>query len=259
MAAPVLARLSLALPGADTRLNASRFQADAELWLDALVSGSMSGLSTTKGGLAWWEGYSSSSSLNPALGAALACLWYAPLASSSSKSSAYTEWAAAQTDYALGNNPMNTVYAVGLHPNSATNPHSSLASGGDSLSTIDTVPAVEAHVLYGGVVGGPDKHDKYYDERSDYDQTEPALDTVVPLLGIASFHISQGSAAGDPFFVGLTKERVIPKRPSGGLSGGAIAGIVVGVLLGTAIIGAALWRFVWQPRRRARRFNSRKW
>lgn len=63
-------------------------------------------------------------------------------------------------------------YVVGMNPNSPRNPHSALASGGDDISNINTSPPVEAYVLYGGVVGGPDKRDKYYDIRDDWPETE---------------------------------------------------------------------------------------
>jgi endoglucanase len=54
-----------------------------------------------------------------------------------------------------------------------------LASGGVNISTIDTVPEDEAHVLYGAVIGGPDQNGKFFDVRSDYVQTEAALDCTL--------------------------------------------------------------------------------
>ncbi len=47
-----------------------------------------------------------------------------------------------------------------------------MASGGSDISNIDSSPEVEAYVLYGAVVGGPDRHDSFYDIRSDWVQTE---------------------------------------------------------------------------------------
>ena len=63
-------------------------------------------------------------------------------------------------------------YVVGVNPNSPSNPHSALASGGYDLDKIDSDPPQEAYVLYGAVVGGPDKRDNFYDIRSDWPQTE---------------------------------------------------------------------------------------
>lgn len=67
---------------------------------------------------------------------------------------------------------MPVPYIVGVNPNSPRNPHSAMASGGYDVGTIDTDPAVEAYVLYGAVVGGPDKRGRYFDIRSDWPQTE---------------------------------------------------------------------------------------
>lgn len=259
----VMARVALSLPGSDSRLNVSQFQTAAETFLDSLVAGDLSGTSKTDGGLTWYRDYSDSASLNPALNGAVLALAYADLATTSDKSASYIAYAKNQTDYALGDNPLNAVYVVGLSPNSATNPHSSLASGGNSLNTINTVPRVEKYVLYGGVVGGPNKQDLYYDIRDDYDQTEPALDIVAPMLVIAAANIAQGTSATDPYYVGLTEARIIPKRGSGGLSGGAIAGIVVAVLVVVALVVAfCLWFFWWRKRGGAsgrRLTRRRKW
>jgi Glycosyl hydrolase family 9 len=47
-----------------------------------------------------------------------------------------------------------------------------MASGGDDINHIDTSPPQEAYILYGAVVGGPDKKDRFYDIRSDWAETE---------------------------------------------------------------------------------------
>lgn len=63
-------------------------------------------------------------------------------------------------------------YIVGVNPNSPQNPHSALASGGFNINEIDTDPAQEAYVLYGAVVGGPNRRGNFYDIRSDWPETE---------------------------------------------------------------------------------------
>jgi endoglucanase len=63
-------------------------------------------------------------------------------------------------------------YVVGSNPNSPSNPHSSMASGGNGTDNIDTSPPQEAYILYGAIVGGPDKKDRFYDIRSDWPETE---------------------------------------------------------------------------------------
>jgi endoglucanase len=50
-----------------------------------------------------------------------------------------------------------------------------MASGGNDIGKIDTSPTEEAYVLYGAVVGGPDKHDRFYDIRSDWPETEVSI------------------------------------------------------------------------------------
>jgi endoglucanase len=50
-----------------------------------------------------------------------------------------------------------------------------MASGGNDIAAIDTSPPQEAHVLYGAVVGGPDKQDRFYDIRSDWVETEVGI------------------------------------------------------------------------------------
>ena len=64
------------------------------------------------------------------------------------------------------------VYVVGSNPNSPQNPHSAPASGGNDIGNIDHSPPQEAHVIYGGVVGGPNKRDQFFDTRSDWIQNE---------------------------------------------------------------------------------------
>lgn len=74
-------------------------------------------------------------------------------------------------------------YIVGSNPNSPSNPHSAAASGGDDIGKINTSPPKEAYVLYGAVIGGPDKNDNYYDIRSDWPETEVSMS----LLGCYMF------------------------------------------------------------------------
>ena len=79
-----------------------------------------------------------------------------------------------------------------MNPNSPQNPHSAMAGGGNDTSKINTLPPVETYVLYGGVVGGPDKKDMYYDIRDDWPQTGVTL--LSPLfLGYDSLKPSRRS------------------------------------------------------------------
>lgn len=249
-ATPVaLAQLAILEPGMNVSF--TRYQNSSEVWLDLIVSSQMYQTFSTPGGLFWFEGDSDDASLNPSLNAAFLMTVYHGMASSSTKGAGYLNWTQSQVDYTLGANPMNAVYPVGMHPNSPQNPQSSLAAGGTNINFIDTQPPVEAHVLYGGVVGGPDKTDDYYDERGDYQQTEVALDSQSALLSLAAYYIANN--ASDPYYVGVTAPRVVLPYQSdegsgnGGLSAGAKAGIAVAVIVVVFGLFAALC--YWQRER----------
>lgn len=79
------------------------------------------------------------------------------------------------------------MYVVGINPNSPQNPHSAPASGGTDIDRINDQPPTEAHVLYGAVVGGPDKDDKYWDIRSDWVQTEVRTMMLVKYCDFMSY------------------------------------------------------------------------
>jgi endoglucanase len=96
------------------------------------------------------------------------------------RATTYHNFAVQQINYMLGQNPNNMSYEVGF-TNDGTNtawsqyPHNSSAhdSWDDNLS----VPAQTRHLDYGLLVGGPDAaNDQYTDERSNYQETEGAVD-----------------------------------------------------------------------------------
>ncbi|KAG9061535.1 hypothetical protein KI688_007113 [Linnemannia hyalina] len=105
------------------------------------------------------------------------------------KIEAYRSFALQQVRYLLGDNPEKTPYVVGVHPNSPTNPHSSLAAGGRSTDSIDTEPLKEAHILLGALVGGPDKNDHFQDLRSNWRQNEVALDYNAPFTSLMAYQV----------------------------------------------------------------------
>ena len=243
-ATPVaLAQLALLRP--EMGVSFAEYRNASEIWLDNVVSGQMQQTFTTPGGLFFFRGDSDPASLNPSMNAAFLMTLYKDMASTSEKRAGYNSWAQGQVDYALGKNPMNAVYPVGMHPNSPQNPQSALASGGTNAKDIDNSPPTMAHVLYGGLVGGPDSSDNYYDQRSDYMQTEVALNSQSALLTIAAHRLA--NSAADPFYVGLSQPRVLLSRSdggSGGLSPGAKGGIAAAVLIVFfGLLGALAW---WQ-------------
>ncbi|KAG0016558.1 hypothetical protein BGZ81_011153 [Podila clonocystis] len=105
------------------------------------------------------------------------------------KVDSYREFALNQIKYLLGDNPEKTPYVVGVHPNSPMNPHSASASGGFSAETIDTEPEKMLHTIYGALVGGPDKNDRFADVRSNWRQNEVALDYNAPLTGLMAYQV----------------------------------------------------------------------
>lgn len=156
-------------------------------------------------------------------------------------------------------------YIVGLHPNSPANPHSALATGAapQDIAHLDTVPAAEAHVLHGAVVGGPDRADAFWDLRSDWVQGEPALDYAAPVLALAARALVAG--APDPWYTRLQPGSYDARRPGGlpcdaAVSAGCggrdwrVGKIVMGALVGGAgllvVSLVALWMVLyWRSRR----------
>ncbi|KAI0321872.1 family 9 glycosyl hydrolase [Amylostereum chailletii] len=244
----------LAQAGLSFAGNLSEWQGEAERYFDHIVDEQK----TTGDGLLWYDGDSDDASLNPALNAAMLLTRYAQIASTQDKKNTYLatiswslvkqSFAQRQIDYVLGNNSMSAPYIVGSNPNSPSNPHSAMASGGDDINNIDTVPQQEAYVLYGAVVGGPNKDDRFWDIRSDWPETEVALDYNAPMLTLAAMHVLNDTS--DPFYTRLQVGAFDARRPSGkpcdeafpcsnsGLSTGAkiAIGVVVSVV-GLIIIG----------------------
>lgn len=243
----------------DSSGDLSSWQSEAERYFDHILA--KGGL--TPGGLLYYNGDSDEASLNPALNGAMLMARYAQIATTPSKKSSYLDFAQKQVDYVLGKNPMSVPYIVGSNPNSPSNPHSAMASGGNDIGQIDTSPKQEAYVLYGAVVGGPDKKDNYYDMRSDWVQSEVAIDYNAPMLTLAAMHAFNDS--NDPFFTSLQAGEYDKRRPQGqpcdaaiqagcsgsGLSTGAkIAIAVVVTVVGLLIVGLTTWYLCLLRRRK---------
>ncbi|KXN86389.1 Endoglucanase E-4 [Leucoagaricus sp. SymC.cos] len=192
--------------------NLSDWQSKAETYLDKIIERKSPG-QMTKGGLLYYNGDSGDASLNPALNAAMLLTRYAPYASSIDKKSAYLTFAESQINYVLGNNSMSVPYVVGVNPNSPSNPHSAMASGGTNVNAIDTDPTNTAYVLYGAVIGGPNANDDYFDIRSDWPQTEVGLDYNAPLLTLAAYSVMQTTI--DPFYTSLKDGAYTKAKPKG--------------------------------------------
>ncbi|KAG5637007.1 hypothetical protein H0H81_006107 [Sphagnurus paluster] len=211
--------------------NLASWKAEAERYFDHIIN-NQGPAYTTKGGLLFYPGDSDDASINPALNAAMLLTRYSPLATSEEKRVAYLKFAQSQIDYVLGNNPMHVPYVVGSHPNSPANPHSAMASGGDDINNINTSPPTEAYVLYGAVIGGPDNRDRYFDIRSDWPETEVALDYNAPMLTLAAMHALNDT--DDPFFTSLEVGPTLSK-------GAKIAIGIIVTVVGILIIALIVW------------------
>ncbi|KAG8893716.1 hypothetical protein FRC00_010114 [Tulasnella sp. 408] len=168
---------------------------------------------------------------------------------------------------------MSVPYIVGSNPNSPSNPHDAKSSGGSNIEAIDTDPETSVHTLYGAVVGGPNKDDKYWNIRSDWPETEVAIDYNAPFLSLAAYSVM--SASNPPYYTSLAPGAYDAVKPSGtpcdavfpcegkggkgGLSKGAIIAIAVIVsVAGLLIFALALWWFcVARKRRAGRRTENR--
>ena len=91
---------------------------------------------------------------------------------SKKKIDAYREFAKSQIDYALGSSGRS--FVIGFGENYPKNPHHRTAHG--SWANNIGEPAETRHVLYGALIGGPDRNDNYSDDRSSYQNTEVACD-----------------------------------------------------------------------------------
>ncbi|QNU66061.1 glycoside hydrolase family 9 protein [Ruminiclostridium herbifermentans] len=95
------------------------------------------------------------------------------------KPSKYSEWAKKQTNYLLGNNPLNRNYIVGYNSVSAKYPHHRASSGFSRCE--ETGP--QKYVLYGALVGGPDGNDQHIDSTADYIYNEVTIDYNAAFVG----------------------------------------------------------------------------
>ena len=101
-------------------------------------------------------------------------------------------------DYLLGDNPQKMSYMVGygarypkrIHhrgsslPSIASHPGKIQCTAGFSVMSS---AAPNPNLLIGAVVGGPDKNDRFPDQRSDYEQSEPATYMNAPLVGSLAY------------------------------------------------------------------------
>uniref|UniRef100_A0A0D9ZVP8 Endoglucanase n=1 Tax=Oryza glumipatula TaxID=40148 RepID=A0A0D9ZVP8_9ORYZ len=88
-----------------------------------------------------------------------------------------------QVNYILGNNPRGTSYMV-HHRGASIKRDPSLVNCKEGYSRWYVRKAGNPNLVDGAVVGGPDEHDGFADERSNYEQTEAATYNNAPLVGV---------------------------------------------------------------------------
>ncbi|NEQ30839.1 MAG: hypothetical protein F6K04_07535 [Leptolyngbya sp. SIO4C5] len=155
----------------------ARYQQDVEGWLNAWVEG-REGVNVTEGGLRWISQWGS---LRYAANTAFAAGVYADTVDDPGQK--FSMLAETTVDYLLGDNPRNASYMVGFGNNSPLQPHHRSAHGG-AWNTFDS-PEANQNILFGALVGGPNKPDDfaYQDSRTDYIANEVALDYNAGLTG----------------------------------------------------------------------------
>lgn len=173
---------------AQEKPNNKRYQEDAEKWLDNWADGK-GGVKYTPGGLAWIAEWGSARLA--ATAAFVSGVYSDTLQDPQGK---YNQFANAQVDYLLGNNPNNFSYMVGFGNHYPKQPHHRNATGTKDFSTA----ADNRHILFGALVGGPNKpnDNAYQDKRSDYVTNEVALDYNAGFTGALARTYSK--FGGDP-------------------------------------------------------------
>jgi endoglucanase len=110
------------------------------------------------------------------------------------KSPLFTDWAMGQMNYIMGDNPLKRSYIVGFGSTmpvidsqvggsavAASHPHHADAHG--SLTNNQDDPPNDKHVLWGGLVGGPDASDQHNDLTTDFVLNEVAVDYNAAFVG----------------------------------------------------------------------------
>lgn len=92
------------------------------------------------------------------------------------------------------------------------------------------------------MVGGPDHDDKFYDQRSDWAQTEVALDYNAPFQGLVAHQLSLDNV-NDPPYASITDPRPFVTRPKGPLEKWIVAVIIVIIVF---VVAGGLYICWWK-------------
>ncbi|KAL6004288.1 Esterase/lipase/thioesterase [Asimina triloba] len=111
-----------------------------------------------------------------------------------------------QVDYILGENPQRMSYMVGfgerypqhIHHRGSSVPsvhaHPSFIPCGEGFQYFSS-SSPNPNILVGAVVGGPDDKDNFYDDRNNFQQSEPTTYINAPLVGALAFFAGNSASA----------------------------------------------------------------
>ncbi|GAA3522168.1 hypothetical protein GCM10022393_40880 [Aquimarina addita] len=146
------------------------YKTDAERHLDWWQEGS-GGVSYSPGGQAHLTQWGS---LRHAMNASLTALIYSDNVDTPKKNQ-YHDFAVAQVNYALGDNPNNRSLVTGFGVNPPTKPHHRGQHSSWSRSSAN--PVESRHTMWGALMGGPGMaNDAFEEDRDDFQANEVAVD-----------------------------------------------------------------------------------
>lgn len=151
----------------------------------------------TPKGLAWLDTWGS---LRYATTTAFLASVYADWSGcSAQKATVYRNFAKQQADYALGSTGRSFVVGFGVNPPERPHHRTAHSSWADSQS----VPNYNRHVLYGALVGGPNKDDSYSDDIGNYINNEVACDYNAGFVGLLAKMYDQYGGTPIPNFTAI--------------------------------------------------------
>jgi hypothetical protein len=119
-------------------------------------------------------------------------------------------FAKSQVDYILGSNPRGASYMVGysnVYPREAHHRGASIVSVKSNPAFVSCHDGYSSwygrkgsnpNLLDGAIVGGPDEHDNFLDERNNYQQTEATTYNSAPFMGVLA-RLAAGHGGGGQF------------------------------------------------------------
>ncbi|TPX30612.1 cellulase [Synchytrium microbalum] len=141
----------------------------------------------TPGGLLWFK-FDSPPSLVNALATSYAMGYFTDFVNSTISTTAYTQIIDSQVRYVLGCNPRKASYVAASNPTSPRNLHHPYSQSSTNINS----KTPNLYPLYGAIPGGPSVTDGFQDKRSNFDQSEPALDYNGPWVGLLARAVGQG-------------------------------------------------------------------